>query len=1182
MRAVKSKSFVHLHLHTSYSLLDGACRVDALVDKAVGMGMPALAVTDHGVLYGAVDFFKTCKKKGIKPIIGSEVYVAPRSRHERKIEGGEEKEKKRNAHLVLLATNEIGYRNLSRLASAAQLEGFYYKPRIDKELLARHSEGLIGLSACLNGVVASHLKQDNMSNALAAAGEYSEILGKDNFFLELQNHRIEEQQKVNVQMREVARKTGLPMIVTNDVHYVEPDHSAAHEVLLCLQTQTVLSDPKRMQYRTHEFYLKTRAEMDLMFPDSPELLDRTLEIADRCNMELEFGRLHFPTFGVPAGMTQKEYLLQKGLEGLARRYDVADPLHPRNATEKEILDRFHFELSVIEKTGFINYFLVVWDFVRFALENGISVGPGRGSGGGSVVAYALGITAIDPLRYSLIFERFLNPERVSPPDFDIDFCQIRRGEVIEYVKQKYGRDCVAQIATFGTIGSKLVIRDIGRVLEIPFAACDKLAKLIPEGPKVECLADALELSPEFKRAYETDADCKRILDHGFVLEGLHRNLGTHAAGVVIGEGPLIDIVPMAIDKEGQPITQFTMEPLQEIGLLKMDFLGLKTLSVMDEAVRLIKEGHGVQLDLGKLPMDDKPTFELLNRGDTVGVFQLESTGMRDYIRKIKIDRIEDLIAMIALYRPGPMEMLPDYIERKTSKMEIQYEHPLLKPILEETYGVMVYQEQVQKVANVLAGYSLGAADILRRAMGKKKQEEMDQQRETFVKGCQKTHGIAKAVAGRIFDNMAKFAGYGFNKAHSVGYGIVSYQTGFLKANYPAEFMSALISFEIGNMDKLPVFIAEAEQMDLKILPPDVNASAARFRPEGKGIRFGLAGIKGVGEAAAEGIVAERLKAGKYSSFMNLVSRAMATDSVNKKDIESLIRSGACASLDSNRPRLLNGIEFAMRRVSEQARDRRSGQGSLFGDMGSGPDITAESLPDCAPWPENEMLAAEKELLGVYMSGHPLTQYAGVLKRFQTVALTGLSALADRTQVRLGGVVEAVTRKVNKDKKTWAIVKLAGLDGEIEAFVFSDAYERYSGLLTENSALLMCGEVSKRDEPPKLMAHEIYPLADAPKIFSKHVSIHVAATKAGNGLLDKVATLLRAHPGEIPVLICLQYPDGAKVFLDTDRSFAVLPGSTLIHDLEHLLGEKTVHLEVDRAALKRPIQKKSWEKRPAAG
>lgn len=1180
MGDVKSKPFVHLHLHTSYSLLDGACRIDELVDKAAAMDMPALAATDHGVLFGAIEFYKTCRKRGIKPIIGSEVYVAPRSRHERKLEGGEEKEKKRNAHLVLLATNDTGYHNLVKLATAAQLEGFYYKPRIDRELLAKHHEGLIGLSACLNGVVSTHLKQDNMEAAVEAAGAYNEILGPDNFFLELQNHRLEDQLRVNVKMREVAQRTGLPLIVTNDVHYVEPEHAMAHEILLCLQTQTVLSDPKRMQYRTPEFYLKSREEMERMFPDSPELLDRTLEVSERCNLELEFGQPHFPTYAVPAGMGQKEYLVQKGHEGLKRRYGIEDARHPRNDTERDIVKRFDFEMSIIEKTGFINYFLVVWDFIRFAHEKGISVGPGRGSGGGSVVAYVLGIVSIDPMRYGLIFERFLNPERVSPPDFDIDFCQTRRGEVIDYVKEKYGRECVAQIATFGTIGSKLVIRDIGRVLEIPFATCDRLAKLIPEDPKIDDLTKALDASPEFKHAYESDADCKRILDYGFVLEGLQRNLGTHAAGVVIGEKPLNEIVPLAIDKEGQPITQYAMEPLQEIGLLKMDFLGLKTLSVMDEAVRLIKEGHGIDIDLGKLPLDDKPTYELLNRGDTIGVFQLESTGMRDYIRKMQVERIEDLIAMIALYRPGPMALIPDYIERKTSGKKITYDHPMMEPILEETYGIMVYQEQVQRVANVLAGYSLGAADILRRAMGKKKKEEMDQQREVFIKGCHKTNNIAKPLAAKIFDTMARFADYGFNKSHSVGYGIVAYQTAFLKANYPAEFMSALISFEIGNMDKLPVFIAEAEQMDLKILPPDVNFSAARFRPEGKGIRFGLAGIRGVGELAAAGIVEERKAKGAFKSFLDFVSRVMAACSINKRDIEGLVKAGACGSLDTNRARLFNGIDFAMRRVAENARDRKSGQGTLFGDLEAVAGTVSDTLPEVPPWHENEMLAAEKELLGIYMSGHPLTQYAGVLKRYQTATMASMGTLTDRTQVRIGGIVESVAKKVTKEKRTWAIIRLVGLDAAIEVFVFSDAYDRYAGLLVENSALLMCGDVSRRDETPKLMAHEIYPLADAPKVFSKHVSIHVASTKVGNGHIEKVGEILRAHPGEIPVMICLQFPGGAKVFLDTDRTFRVLPDAELIHDIEHLLGERSVHIDVERAALKRPPARKPWEKAAA--
>ncbi|MCK5529356.1 MAG: DNA polymerase III subunit alpha, partial [Kiritimatiellae bacterium] len=788
----KQKSFVHLHLHTCFSLLDGACRLPDLMDAVDALDMPAVAMTDHGVMYGAIDFYKAARAKSIKPIIGCETYVAGGKRSDKKIRSASGH---LHNHLVLLAKDDIGYHNLMKLQSEAQMEdSFYYKPRVDKELLAEHSEGLIALSACLNGEVSALLNQDNLDGAVKAAGEYSDIFGKDNFFLEIMDHNIPEQRKVNILMKKVAEQTGLPIVATNDTHYLKKEHAAAHEVMLCMQTQTVMSDPKRMRYGSHEFYLKSRQEMEPLFKEFPGALDLTLEITDRCNLELEMGGLHFPTFECPGGIHEKEYLIQVAHDGIKRLYNIKDPKNPKDTEEQKVMDRFDMELGVIEKTGFINYFLVVWDFVNFAYKENIPVGPGRGSGGGSIMAYVMGITKIDPLKYELIFERFLNPERVSPPDFDIDFCQARREEVINYVKDKYGRDKVAKIITFGSMGAKTVIRDVGRALEIPFSECDRLSKMIPEEPKIT-LKKALDANPEFKKAYATEDVCQKILNFGFVLEGLYRNPGTHAAGVVIGETELTNIIPLTLDKEKEAVTQYTKEPLEEIGLLKMDFLGLKTLTVIQEAIELIKECHNVDIDIDNLPLDDAPAFELLNKGDTVGVFQLESAGMRDLFRRINIVNIEDIFALIALYRPGPMNMLPDYIARKSGEAKIHYDHPLLESILEETHGVMIYQEQVQRAANILAGYSLGEADLLRRAMGKKKASVMDAQRSKFIKGAKDTNNISEKLSGKIFDTIAKFAGYGFNKAHSAGYGIISYQTAYLKANYPAEFMAALTSSE---------------------------------------------------------------------------------------------------------------------------------------------------------------------------------------------------------------------------------------------------------------------------------------------------------------------------------------------------------------------------------------------------
>ena len=1154
---MKSSQFVHLHLHSCFSLLDGACKLNALIDRALAAGMPAVAITDHGVMYGVVDFYRAAVKKGLKPILGCELYVTDGGYTER----GPEARRHPLRHLVLLAEDNAGYHNLIRLVSHAHLDGFYYKPRINKELLARYSKGLIGLSACLKGEVTSMLLAGNDRAAVKAAGEYADILGRGNFYLELQDHGIAEQRRANSLIVDLAKRLDMPLLATNDVHYIEKAHAAAHEVLLCLQTQTVMSDPKRMRYPTEEFYLKTRAEMEQLFGDLPDALDCTLTVAERCNVELEFDVLHFPVFDVPEGTDQKTYLSRRGLEGIALHYGIADPSRPKDDRERAIIDRFREELRVIEKAGFVNYFLVVWDFVRFAKQRHIPVGPGRGSGGGSIVAYALGITAIDPLHYSLIFERFLNPERVSPPDFDIDFCQSRRGEVIDYVKQKYGEDNVAQIITFGSLGAKTVIRDVGRVLEIPYAKCDQLSKMVPDDPKIK-LAQALEQNPELKRASETDEDCARIMPYALVLEGLYRNAGTHAAGVVIGEKPLTEIIPLALDKDKQRVTQFTMYPIAKIGLLKMDFLGLKTLTVLQEAVELVQQTTGRTIDLDSLPLDDDPTYALLNRGDTVGVFQLESSGMRDLIRRIRIDRIEDLIAMIALYRPGPMNMLPDYVDRKLGKAKIQYAHALLEETLKETYGVMVYQEQVQRAANILAGYSLGEADMLRRAMGKKIPAEMEAQRAKFIEGCAKTNKIGGRKAEQIFDTMAKFAGYGFNKAHSTGYAIIAYQTAYLKANHPAEFMAALLSSEMGNSDKLPAFVKEARECGLEILAPDVNESGVRFKPVGKAIRFGLAGIKNVGEGAAEAIAAERSRGRAYTGLIDLCSRVDG-QAANKKVIESLVRSGALDSVDPNRARVFNAIDFAMSRAASALRDKQSGQGNLFDmiDDSAGTD-TREDLPPAEAWPDSVLLAGERELLGIYLSGHPLAQYEDLLNRYELCSLSKVPTLREGARTRVGGILSKIVKKVAaRTKKPMAILQIEDLEGSIEALVFPETFETHGDALEADAAVLVCGEVSRRDDQPKLVAQEIYPLAEAPRHFATRLSIHVPATAAAEQL-ERVKETLRTHPGPTPVVFCLQFAKGEKVFVNTSDSYRVLADEPLISDLERGLGERSVYVAVN--------------------
>ncbi|OGV65603.1 MAG: DNA polymerase III subunit alpha [Lentisphaerae bacterium RIFOXYC12_FULL_60_16] len=1166
--------FVHLHVHTSYSLLDGACRIKPLIEAVAAANMPAVAITDHGVMYGVIDFYETAHEAGIKPIIGCEVYITEGSRFDRK--GGEEQGA--THHLVLLAEDINGYFNLVRLVSMAHLEGFYYKPRIDRELLNKYHAGLIGLSACLKGEVAGKLAVNDLEAGVRLAAEYGEIFGKDRFFVELQDHGLQEQRAANQHMLELTRRTGIPLVATNDVHYLRKEDAEAHEVLLCMQTQTVMSNPRRMRYKTHEFYLKSYAEMQQLFRDYPGSVERTAEIAERCNVELDFGAYHFPKYHVPEGKTQDSYLLELGHAGLRQRYGIQNPLHPATAREKEIIDRFENEFGVIQKTGFVNYFLVVWDFVHFAHDHKIPVGPGRGSGGGSIVAYALGITAIDPLRYGLIFERFLNVERISPPDFDIDFCQARREEVIEYVKNKYGRENVAQIITFGSLGAKTVIRDVGRALEIPFAKCDQLAKMVPDDPKI-ALKDALAQNDDFKKCYHQDPDCKRILDYGFVLEGLYRNPGTHAAGVVIGESALIDIIPLARDKQQQVITQYAMEPIGKIGLLKMDFLGLRTLTVIQEAVELIKRNHQVEVDLANLPLDDKAAYDLLSRGDTVGVFQLESSGMRDLLRRVGISRIEDLIAMIALYRPGPMAMLDDYVKRKSGKMRIEYDHPQLEAILGETYGIMLYQEDVMRAANVLAGYTMGEADILRKAMGKKRPEVMEKQRAKFVGGCKKK-GIPADQADHIFENIAKFAGYGFNKSHSAGYAIVAYQTAYLKANYPSEFMAATISSEIGNADKLPVFVAESSTMGLQVLPPDVNHSVVRFLPHQNTIRFGLAGIKNIGEGAAEAIVRERETNGPFRGLMDFCSR-LDGQTVNKKVLESLIRSGGFDTINPHRAQLFNAIDYALGQASAAQRDKAVGQGQLFDLLDTGTSQDApERLPDVPPWHPSQVLAGERELLGIYLSGHPLSQCAALLKRYQTSDVKGLPAIDDQHQIRLGGIVSAIRRTVTKAKKEpMAIVELEDLDGTVTVMMFPSTYDRYKALLSDDAALLVCGSVDKKEDKPKLIAEELYPLNDAPLHFTEKISIHLPVNSLTPERLQRLHDILSQHPGPIPVWICLQYPTGEKVFMDTEGRFQVDASEPLIRALEHEAGESSVFVAVSPNACKNPPKSRNrWPRK----
>jgi len=1177
-----SKPFVHLHLHTKYSLLDGACHIKPLVLRAKELGMNAVAMTDHGVMYGAIEFYNTCKTEGVKPIIGCEIYInaqAHRSCRDPNVS---------YHHLVLLAKDLEGYLNLAKINTIAHLEGFYYKPRIDKETLRAHAGGLIALAACLQGEVNEHLKERHLGEAEKAAREYMDIFGPDNFFLELQDHGIAEQRVVNEGVRELCRRTGLKAVVTNDVHYLHKSHAEAHDVMLCIQTSTVLSDPKRMRYPGSEFYFKSREELEKRFPNDVEALDLTQLIADRCNVQLTFSNgkadsLHFPVYEVPEGFPDGlSYLIHLGKQGLKRHYGL-DFDAPRNEFETMLVERFNYEVDVIRNTGFINYFLVVADFINWSRSHGVPVGPGRGSGAGSILAYSLGITQIDPIRFDLIFERFLNPERISPPDFDIDFCQSRRERTIEYVKRKYGKERVAQIVTFGQLGAKTVIRDIARVLEIPLNKANDFAKMIPDDPKIT-LAKAKSENPQFAAACNVDPDLRRIMQYADVLEGLYRNTGVHAAGVVIGDKPLIDLVPLTRDKDGAPVTQYAKEPVEACGLLKMDFLGLKTLTVLQEAVDLVKLVHNIDVDLETLPLDDSKTFELFQRADTVGVFQLESGGMQRVLADLQPTCIEEIIAILALYRPGPMDMIPSFVKRKKGQEKIVYDHPLLEPILKETYGIMVYQEQVQRAAQALAGYSLGKADMLRRAMGKKKVEEMVKERAGFIEGCMKTNGIPAARAGQIFDNIEKFAGYGFNKAHAAAYGIVTYQTAYMKAHFPAEFMCAQISSEIGNFDKLPGFVAEAEDMGLKVLPPDVNSSLDRFVPQDGNIRYGLAGIKNVGAGAAEAIVRERQQNGPFASFADFCERVDPV-AVNKRVLEALIKCGAMDGFGMHRARLFNAIDFALSRADEKQREKVSGQSNLFDLLSAGDAGSADpnNLPDCPAWPEKETLAYERELLGIYMTGHPLTRYRRLIKELQTFSLAKVDETPDNKDVRIAGMASSVTRRINKQsKEPWAVMVLDDGERNIEALIFSEDFRKFEGACVADTPVLICGTLSKRGDHPKIIAHEVYPLTDAPRHFAEKV---VAAVRIADGqALTRVARLRRlidAHPGAVPILLCLLYPDRRKVLVEPGRTLTIDPSPDFISEAEAVLGRNSMKLIAKRDIYKEPRPQHRWSRDRAA-
>jgi DNA polymerase-3 subunit alpha len=1195
--------FVHLHLHTEYSLLDGACRLDRLVDKAHELKFSSLAITDHGAMHGAIEFYQAARAKGIKPIIGCEVYVAPGSRLEKKSGGGSGTRDVYH-HLGLLAKDEGGYKNLIKLTTAAHLEGYYYKPRIDKEILAAHSEGLIAMSGCLASEIPDWIMRDQLDMARDAVDFFKQTLGAENFFLELQNHGISEQAKVNNHLIKWSKEFGLKLVATNDVHYINKSDSHAHDCLVCIGTQDLLSNPKRMSagYVPEQFFLRSAEEMKARFAEVPEAVTNTLEVAEKCNLEIEFGKLHFPVFHPPEHFTREGFLRQWLAEGLFTRYTIHakaegkefvvekidDPTRlptfdPKNPNEKEalktILDRLQLELGVIEKTGFISYFLIVGDFIRYGRSKGISC-VARGSAAGSLVIYLLEIANVDPIRYGLLFERFLNPERVNPPDIDIDFADDRRADVIEYVRQKYGKDSVAQIITFGTMGAKSVVRDVGRVMGLPYSDGDRLAKMIPFDLKMT-LEKALKQSPEFKEAYANEDVTRELIDTALILEDLTRNASVHAAGVVIGDQPLVNLLPLKTDEDGAIVTQYAMGPVGDLGLLKMDFLGLKTLTVIRNTCEMVKRTQGIDVPIDTLPLDDKKTYDLLNRAETLGVFQLESGGMRDLCGKFQIESVEHITALVALYRPGPMDLIPDFIKRRHGEIEIKYEHPLLEQISKETYGILIYQEQVMQATQLLAGFTLGAADLLRRAIGKKKVEEMQQQREKFVKGCAEKNKISAAKANQIFDLLEKFAGYGFNKSHAAAYAIVAYQTAYLKANYPVEFFCAMMTNDMANTEKLSEYIAEAGEFGIEVLQPDVNESEMFFAParDGKAIRFGLVAIKNVGEAAVEAILKARKGNGNFKSLSELCERVDGR-SLTRKTIEALVKTGACDSFGQTRATLFAQIERTLSRAASILSDKQKGQSSLFGALEEKAPPMPEAISNLPEWPQHELLAHEKELLGFYVTGHPLTPFAPILEKYTLTNLAKLAELPNRSQTRIGGMISAVTHGFSKKSgKPYSMVTLEDLDGSVQLLVMND-HEKFRPLLEANKAILVIGEVSTGEDKPKIFPQEIFPLEDAPKKYTKqvHLRLHTAHLKPED--FESVREIVAANPGKCPLLLCFMRPAGETIFVDTNERFGVAPSLKLQHAVDTRFGEETYYAKIDTSLPERT--KRSWEKKSGNG
>lgn len=1179
-------SFVHLHLHTEYSLLDGSVRIPQLMERAKSLAMPAVAMTDHGNLFGAIEFYQEAKKAGIKPIIGCEAYLAPASMQEKREITG----RKRASHLTLLAASNEGYENLSRLVTKAHLEGQWHKPRIDKEALAEHSDGLICLSGCINGEINELLLSDRPDEARHSLMEFREIFGPENFFLEIHDHGMEQQRRSIAQMRRWSKEFGLKLVAANDVHFLNREDHESHDIMICIGTNANVHDQNRLSY-SPEVYFKTAEEMRHIFAEIPQACDATLEIAERCDVSIHLDATsieRYPKFNPPDGSPRDEYMKRLCIEGLEQRYG-----RNRAMNDHELRQRLDYELGIIAKMNFTSYFLIVWDFIKWAKDHGIPVGPGRGSAAGSLAAYALGITDIDPLRFGLIFERFLNPERVSPPDVDIDFCQTRRPEVIEYVRQRYGERSVSHIITFGTLGAKSVVRDVGRVLGWSYGEADRLAKMIPAELNID-LESAVVKNPDLKKELDTNAGAQELWRHATFLEGLTRNAGIHAAGIVIGDRSLDHFIPLTRGNEDEIVSQFAMGPLTDLGMLKMDFLGLKTLTVIQEAEGWIRK-RAPDFSVAEAPLDDKKTFDIIKRGETIAVFQMESGGMVNTCKQLGPDRVEEIIALIALYRPGPMQFIESFGKRKKGEEPVRYLHPLLEQISNETFGILVYQEQVQQAANLLAGYTLGQADLLRRAMGKKKPEEMAKQRKTFVEGCKMVNQIPEKQANEIFNLLEKFAEYGFNKSHSAAYGIVTYRTAYLKANYPAEFMAAVLSFEVNNTDKISIFVSECKRMGIAILPPDVNRSLLKFAPErhrpdggaensGRleagapdSIRYGLAAIKNVGEAAMAAAIEERERHGPFKSLEDFASR-LDNRTVNKKMMEALVKSGAFDFAKEDRSALNARIDQALSSAAAMQKDKKSGQGGLFDDfdLGSAAKKPASAAsPAAQPWTKDEILVFEKELLGFYVSGHPLQDFD--LSRY-----TKISAVEEITDAKnsicVAGILSNVAVKyTKKDNRPFATFVIEDFTGSSEALAWPDDFEKCKELIKDAAIVVLRAKVRKDDrtETNSLVAQEVKLLkkkklkvelpnteenGSSPADANGHAKtgngnggikpyvLKLDCKRHGSQHLDSLHTILQAHPGTVPVVFDISLPSGKIIRLAAGDEFKIEQSKSLVQAL----------------------------------